>query len=160
MSKEATFDNALAFAQDLIRIPSPSGREGEVAERVRGEMEALGLEDIRVDDVGNVIGRVPGAGTAPSVLLNCHMDVVAEGDHGEWEHPPFAGAVVDGFLHGRGAMDIKGPLALQTYAAAALAGRNDHIDVPRGISLRPRLAQRRGHGHGADGRRALQETTP
>jgi len=120
--KEATFENALAFASELIRIPGLPGREGDVARRVRTEMVALGLEDVRVDAVGNVVGVARGRGDAPSVLLNCHMDVVAEGNHAEWEVPPFSGEVRDGFLHGRGAMDIKGPLALQTYAAAALAG--------------------------------------
>jgi putative selenium metabolism hydrolase len=120
--KEATFENALAFAADLIRIPGLSCHEGDVARRVREEMEALGLDDIRVDEAGNVIGVVRGRGEAPAALLNCHLDVVAEGDHAEWEVPPFSGEVRDGFLHGRGAMDIKGPLALQTYAAASLAG--------------------------------------
>jgi succinyl-diaminopimelate desuccinylase len=122
MSKEANFENALAFAADLIRIPGLPGEEGDVARRVRDEMEALGLEDIRVDDAGNVIGVARGRGNAPAALLNCHMDVVAEGDHDEWEVPPFSGEVRDGFLHGRGAMDIKGPLALQTYAAASMIG--------------------------------------
>ena len=123
MAKDPTFENALAFAQDLIRIPSPSGQEGDVAERILSEMEALGLQDVRRDEVGNVISCVRGSGAAPAVLLNCHTDVVAEGDHAEWEYPPFGGDVAEGFLHGRGSMDIKGPLALQTYAAAALAGR-------------------------------------
>ncbi|MDE3003330.1 MAG: M20/M25/M40 family metallo-hydrolase [Gemmatimonadota bacterium] len=122
MSKEANFENALAFAADLIRIPGLPGEEGDVARRVKEEMEALGLEDIRVDEAGNVIGVAPGRGDAPSALLNSHMDVVAEGDHEEWEVPPFSGEVRDGFLHGRGAMDIKGPLALQTYAAASMIG--------------------------------------
>ncbi|MEE8148293.1 MAG: M20/M25/M40 family metallo-hydrolase [Longimicrobiales bacterium] len=122
-TREPTFENALAFAQDLIRIPSPSGAEGEVAVRVLEEYEALGLDDIRADDVGNALGVVRGKGGAPSVLLNCHLDVVAEGDPSEWEHPPFSGTIEGGFLHGRGAMDIKGPLALQTYAAAAMSGR-------------------------------------
>jgi len=58
------------------------------------------------------------------VLLNSHLDVVAEGEHAEWEVPPFSGEVRQGFLHGRGAMDIKGPLALQTYAAAAMVGES------------------------------------
>ncbi len=123
MTKDPNFENAVAFAQDLIRIPSPSGQEAEVAERVRREMQDLGLDDIRIDEVGNVVGVVRGDGTAPPVLLNCHTDVVAEGDHAEWEYPPFGGDIAGGCLHGRGAMDIKGPLALQTYAAAALAGR-------------------------------------
>jgi len=121
--KEATFENALAFARDLIRIPGLPGREGDVARRVREEFEALGLADVRVDGAGNVVGVAKGRGAAPPALLNCHLDVVAEGDHGEWEVPPFSGEVRDGFLHGRGAMDIKGPLALQTYAAAALIGK-------------------------------------
>lgn len=120
--KQATFENALAFAADLIRIPGLSGQEGDVARRVREEMLSLGLDDVRVDEAGSVIGVARGRGNAPPALLNCHLDVVAEGDHAEWEVPPFSGEVRDGFLHGRGAMDIKGPLALQTYAAASLIG--------------------------------------
>jgi len=116
------FDDAIDFARDLIRIPSPSGGEGEVARRVRDEFQALGYEEVWTDAWGNVVGVVRGRGQAPPVLLNCHMDVVAEGDTEEWEHPPFGGVVDGGFLHGRGAMDIKGPLALQTHAAALLAG--------------------------------------
>jgi putative selenium metabolism hydrolase len=123
MPKDPSFENALTFAQDLIRIPSPSGKEGEVAECVLAEMKELGFSEVRLDGLGNVIGVIPGDGGGPPVMLNCHMDVVAEGEHGEWEHPPFGGIVADGYLHGRGSMDIKGPLALQTYAAAALRGR-------------------------------------
>jgi putative selenium metabolism hydrolase len=123
MPKAPTFENAVAFAQELIRIPSPPGAERDVAERVLQEMEALGLEDVRVDDFGNALGVARGTAGGPTVMLNSHLDVVAEGDHASWEFPPFSGAVAGGFLHGRGAMDIKGPLAIQTYAAAALAGR-------------------------------------
>ncbi|MCG6954532.1 MAG: M20/M25/M40 family metallo-hydrolase [Gemmatimonadetes bacterium] len=123
MAKDPTFENAIAFAADLIRIPGLSGSEGDVARRVRVEMEALGLDDARLDEAGNAIGVARGTGDAPSVLLNCHLDVVAEGDHADWEFPPFSGVVEGGFLHGRGAMDIKGQLALQTYAAAALKGK-------------------------------------
>lgn len=120
---EVEFDSAIAFAQDLIRIPGLSGAEGAVADRVLEEMNALGMDDVRRDEVGNVMGVVRGSGGAPPVMLNCHLDVVAEGAHEEWEWPPFGGVVDGGFLHGRGAMDIKGPLALQTHAAASLAGR-------------------------------------
>ncbi len=121
--REATFENALAFAQDLIRIPSMTGAERDVAARLQQEMEALGFDRIQTDELGSVVGVVEGTGGAPPVMVSSHLDVVAEGDHEEWEHPPFSGVVEDGFLHGRGAMDIKGPLALQTYAAAALKGR-------------------------------------
>ncbi len=59
-----------------------------MAERIRTEMDALGFRDVRIDDAGNVVGRILGSGGAPPVLLNCHTDVVAEGDPAEWEHPP------------------------------------------------------------------------
>lgn len=118
-----SFDQALSFARDLIRIPSLSGAEGDVAARVLTEMRDLRFDDVWVDELGNVIGVVRGVAHGPTVLLNSHLDVVSEGDPEEWEHPPFAGDVADGFLHGRGAMDIKGPLAIQTHAAAALRGK-------------------------------------
>lgn len=120
---DLSFDAAIAFAQDLIRIPSPSGAEGAVADRVLAEFEALGFDEVSRDAAGNVIGLIRGQGGGPTVLLNAHLDVVAEGDPSEWEHPPFDAVLADGFLHGRGAMDIKGPLALMTYAAAAVSGR-------------------------------------
>jgi putative selenium metabolism hydrolase len=121
--KEPTFEHALAFAQDLVKIPSLSGKEGEVAARILLEMRDLGFDDTRVDGLGNVIGLVRGTQGGAPVMLNCHMDVVAEGDHDAWEHPPFGAVLADGYLHGRGSMDIKGPLAFQTYAAATLKGR-------------------------------------
>lgn len=114
-----SFENAIAFAQDLIRIPSPPGGEGDVAGRVMQEMHALGFTDVRIDAVGNVIGRVKGRGSKPAVMLCSHLDIVDIGDPHTWEFDPFGGEIVNGFLHGRGAMDIKGPLAIQTYAAAA-----------------------------------------
>ena len=123
MAMTPSFENALSFAQDLIRIPSPSGQEEAVAARVQEEMEALGFQEVRIDGMGNVMGTIPGMGEGPRVMLNCHMDVVAEGDPDLWEFPPFGGVVEGGFLHGRGAMDIKGPLALQTHAAAELRGK-------------------------------------
>jgi succinyl-diaminopimelate desuccinylase len=118
MKREPDFESAIAFAQDLIRIPGLPGAEGDVARRLLGELEALGFDEAWSDDVGNVIGRVRGTGEGASVMLSCHLDHVDVGDVSTWEHPPFDGVVADGFLHGRGAMDIKGPLALQTYAAA------------------------------------------
>lgn len=115
---ELTFDAAIKFAADLIRIPSPPGGEEAVARRVMRELGRLGFDDARVDDVGNVIGVIRGRGEAAPVMLSSHLDVVDPGDVSTWDRAPYGGEVADGYLHGRGAMDIKGPLALQTYAAA------------------------------------------
>ena len=121
--KAASFEGAIEFAQDLIRIPSLPGEEEELTRRVVTEMEALGYDDVWTDELGSVVGVVKGGGGGATVMLSCHLDMVAAGDPAEWEHPPFDGVIADGCLHGRGAMDIKGPLALQTHVAAALKGR-------------------------------------
>ena len=60
--KAASFDGAVSFAQDLIRIPSLPGEEGELARRVVAEMEALGYDDVRTDELGSVIGVGGGGG--------------------------------------------------------------------------------------------------
>lgn len=117
-----SFDAAVAFAQDLIRIPSLPGEEGELVRRVVAEMEALGYDEVWTDELGNVVGLIKGGGE-PSVMLSAHLDMVSAGDLGEWEHPPFDGVIAGGCLHGRGAMDIKGPLALQTHVGAAMKGK-------------------------------------
>ena len=121
-SVAASFEGAVAFAQELIRIPSLPGEEGELTRRVVAEMEALGYDDVRTDELGSVIGVVRGEGRGGSVMLSAHLDMVAAGDPAEWEYPPFDGVIAGGCLHGRGAMDIKGPLALQVHAGAALKG--------------------------------------
>ena len=116
--RELSFERAIQFAAELIRIPSLPGDEGGMARRIVEEMRALGFDDARTDRAGNAIGRITGSGGAPAVMLSSHMDVVDVGDPDTWEHPPHGGEVAGGCLHGRGAMDVKGPLAIQLYAAA------------------------------------------
>ncbi|HEX2076938.1 MAG TPA: M20/M25/M40 family metallo-hydrolase [Longimicrobium sp.] len=118
MQPDLSFERAMEFAAELIRIPSLSGEEGAVARRILEELRALGFDEARTDRAGNVIARVAGTAGALPVMLCSHMDVVDVGDPGAWEHPPYQGVVADGCLHGRGAMDVKGPLAIQLYAAA------------------------------------------
>ncbi|HEX2078525.1 MAG TPA: M20/M25/M40 family metallo-hydrolase [Longimicrobium sp.] len=118
MRRDLSFERAIGFAADLVRIPSLSGEEGAVARRIVEELRALGFDDACTDRAGNVVGCIAGTDGAPAVLLSSHMDVVDAGDPAGWEHDPYGGVVADGCLHGRGAMDVKGPLAIQVYAAA------------------------------------------
>jgi hypothetical protein len=60
MKKAASFEAALSLAADLIRIPGLPGQEGAVAARVREEMEALGLADVRVDAPHKLVGIASG----------------------------------------------------------------------------------------------------
>lgn len=109
----------IAFAQNLVRIPSPSGQEERVAQRLAEEMERLGFDAVWVDRVGNVVGRV-GRGERPLLLYNGHMDTVGVGDPEAWRFDPFGGELIDGVLYGRGTTDMKGPLAAMVYGAALL----------------------------------------
>lgn len=111
----------LRFLQRLIQTPSLPGREAEIASLVEDEMRRLGYSEVRRDDAGNVIGLIRGDKTAPSVMLNTHLDHVDVGDENAWPFPPFSGEQSEGRIWGRGAMDIKGPLAAQVYAGAALS---------------------------------------
>ena len=126
---ELSFERAIGFAQELIRIPGLPGEEGDVARRVLEEFKNLKFDEVWSDEVGNTLGLIKGKARAPLLMLNCHLDVVDVGDAGSWEHAPFSGDVADGFLHGRGAMDIKGPLALQTYAAAQFVEHRPEADI-------------------------------
>ena len=127
--RDLSFERAIEFAADLVRIPSLPGEEGEVARRIVDELHLLGFDEARTDRAGNVTGRVRGTGDAPAVVLSAHMDVVDPGDPAGWEYDPWGGVVAGGYLHGRGAMDLKGPLALQVYAAAGFVGQRPPGDV-------------------------------
>ncbi len=106
------------FLQELIRIPSLPGEEGPLAERVVAEMRRLGYDEVWTDEAGNVIGLLRGRGEAPAVMFNTHLDHVDVGDPEAWPYPPYGGERHEGRVWGRGAVDIKGPLAAQVYGVA------------------------------------------
>jgi len=108
-----------AFLQDLVRTPSLSTQEGEVAARLIEEMHRVGISDVRVDRMGNVIGRV-GPGQGKKLLINGHMDTVGVSDPAAWSRDPFGAEVENGVLYGRGAADMKGALAAMVYTAKVL----------------------------------------
>jgi len=95
--------------RDLIRIPSLSCEEEEVAGYVRGEMEKLRLDDVFTDSIGSVVGRY-GSGEKV-VLYDSHMDTVGVGDRSVWEVDPFEARLDRGVVYGRGASDNKAGLA-------------------------------------------------
>jgi len=113
-------DALVDLALRLVSIPSPSGAEGEVAACVAAEMARLGFE-VERDPVGNVIGTLD-AGPGPCLLIDAHMDTVGVTEPGDWRHRP-DGEIADGRLYGRGAMDMKGPLAASIHGVAAIRDR-------------------------------------
>lgn len=125
-------DDCVAFAQRLIRTSSMSGEEAAVAAVVTEELERLGYDEVWGDAAGNVFGRIYGRDRGlPALVLNTHLDHVDPGDPSLWPAPPFAAEIRDGRLIGRGACDIKGPMAVQVHSAAVLrrAGDRPRRDV-------------------------------
>jgi putative selenium metabolism hydrolase len=110
----------VAFAQDLIRIPSRSGEEQPVVARIVAEIRSLGFDEVLVDANGSAIGIVNGALPGPTILLDAHCDTVGIAPGSTWTHDPFAATIQDGFIYGRGAADMKGALAAMIYATATL----------------------------------------
>ena len=106
----------LAFAQDLVRIKSYSGQEEQIARFIASKMEALGFDEVKIDRYGNVLGRVGNEGRV--TLFDSHMDTVSVTDEDQWDVPPFSGEIVDGYLWGRGSVDMKSSAAASIYAAA------------------------------------------
>ena len=108
-------NDLLAFAQDLVRIKSYSGQEEQIARFIASRMETLGFDEVRIDRYGNVLGRV-GSGDR-IILFDSHSDTVSVTDEDQWDVPPFSGEIVDGYLWGRGSVDMKSGLAASIYAA-------------------------------------------
>ncbi|HEX9636656.1 MAG TPA: YgeY family selenium metabolism-linked hydrolase [Acidobacteriota bacterium] len=114
------------FLRDIIAIPSPSGGESAVAQRILEEMQALGYDEARLDAYGNVLGRI-GRGS-PAVLFDSHIDTVGVGDRAAWPWDPFQGKEEDGWIYGRGASDNKGGLAAMVHAGGLIRDLGLHAD--------------------------------
>jgi succinyl-diaminopimelate desuccinylase len=117
-------DEVLRFARTLITTPSenPGGTEDDVAEVAMGILEELdGSPRIVRGEAGrpSVIARF-GSADRPALAWNGHLDVVPAGDPETWRHPPFGAEIVDGRLVGRGAADMKGPIAAALGAVSAI----------------------------------------
>lgn len=104
----------IEFAQSLVQIKSYSGQEEKAIKLVEQKMKALGYEEVIIDSMGNVVGRI---GNGEKILLfDSHVDTVAVNDEAEWTIPPFSGRIENGRLHGRGAVDMKSSVAASVYA--------------------------------------------
>jgi acetylornithine deacetylase/succinyl-diaminopimelate desuccinylase-like protein len=117
--EDALQDRPVELLQRLLRFDTtnPPGGERECIEWVSGLLAEIGC-DTRVlgavPERPNLIARLRGRGESPPLLLQGHVDVVAA--RGEWERPPFAGELGDGYVWGRGALDMKGGVAMMLAA--------------------------------------------
>jgi acetylornithine deacetylase/succinyl-diaminopimelate desuccinylase-like protein len=140
-------DRLVECLRDLIRIPSinppdPAGPELDAARFIAAALRDDGIPATVFEPVpgrGSVVARLRGDGTggAPLLLLS-HLDVVPAPLEG-WTHDPFAGDVADGWIYGRGAVDMKDLLAMELEvmrllaAEARAAGRDPASDPVPGL---------------------------
>ena len=110
----------IPFLQEILRLESRTYGESALAARVVQEMQLQNFDAAWIDQTGNALGLVRGRELGAATMLLTHLDHIDVGDTALWEHPPFAGVLEAGVLHGRGAVDIKGPLAAQLFALAGL----------------------------------------
>jgi putative selenium metabolism hydrolase len=112
---ETQQDACARFLSDLIAIPSVSGDEGRIVERIAAEMKVVGFDSVEIDDFGNVVGRI---GDGKHVIaFDAHVDTVDVGARELWQgRNPFEPRVEDRILYGRGAADQKGGIAALLFA--------------------------------------------
>ncbi len=114
---EQLYDRVTRTLQDLIRFDTtnPPGNETPCAQYIQERLAAEGIQATVLESApgrGNIVARLKGDGSERPLLLLSHLDVVpAEAD--QWEHPPFSGDLIDDYVWGRGAVDMKGLTAIE-----------------------------------------------
>ena len=128
-------NDALSIARDLVRCPSVTPADAGALGVLEERLKAAGFETHRVTfsepgtaDIDNLYARI--GTSAPHISFAGHTDVVPPGDETAWTHGAFSGEVKDGFLYGRGAVDMKGGIACSV--AAALDYLDGHDGRPNG----------------------------
>ena len=122
--------------QQLIRFDTtnPPGNEAPCIDFLRGLIEDAGVAtELYAKEPGrpNLVARL-GGGDAPPLLLQGHVDVVTTAGQ-RWSRPPFAGELVDGYVWGRGALDMKGGVAM--LVSAFVRAAREQRELPGDVVL-------------------------
>jgi len=131
MSQTSLVD-PITLAQDLIRRPSVTPADAGAMAVLRGALDSLGFtcRPMPFGDIENLYARLGHKG--PNLCFAGHTDVVPPGDAESWSAPPFAAAIADGVLTGRGAVDMKSAIAAFVAAVARVLAKGP---PPGSISL-------------------------
>jgi acetylornithine deacetylase/succinyl-diaminopimelate desuccinylase-like protein len=123
--------------QTLIRFDTtnPPGNETEAVTWIQQLLESFGISSkifALEPNRPNIIARLKGRGDAPPLLLYGHLDVVTT--HGQdWEQPPFEGKIIDDFIWGRGALDMKAGDAM--FLAAFIHAHQENLPIAGDVIL-------------------------
>ena len=137
MGEQAIYERPVDLLQQLIRFntTNPPGNEAECVTYIQGLLAEVGLESTllgRTPERPNLIARLKGRGEAPPLLLYGHADVVTTAGQ-EWTYPPFEGRIADGYVWGRGALDMKSGVAMMV--AAMLRAKAEGLEPAGEVAL-------------------------
>lgn len=111
-------EEMIVFMRDLLSIPSESCQEEMVIERIKEEMDRVGFDEVTIDPMGNILGRI-GRGER-TIAYDAHVDTVGIGAPEEWEWDPYEGKLENGIIYGRGATDQEGAMVSMVYAGKVI----------------------------------------
>lgn len=100
----------------MVKIPSESLQEKEVAAEIKRQMIEAGFDEVYLDGIGSVVGRIGKGKTV--IAIDGHLDTVGVGELSNWDKDPFSGEIDDEFVYGRGTVDQESGIA-----SAITAGR-------------------------------------
>jgi acetylornithine deacetylase/succinyl-diaminopimelate desuccinylase-like protein len=131
------YQRPVELLQNLIHFDTtnPPGNEEACIRYIQGLLDEAGLETTllaRSPERPNLITRLAGQGNAPPLLLYGHVDVVTT-ENQRWQHPPFEGKCIDGYVWGRGALDMKDGIAMML--AALLRAKAEGVTLPGDVIL-------------------------
>ncbi len=106
-------DELSQFLVDLVSIPSESCFEKDVVQRIKNEMEKVGFDSVKIDGLGNIIGRI-GHGKRV-IAMDAHIDTVGPGKREDWKTEPLKGTIIGDHVYGVGAVDQKAGMASMVY---------------------------------------------
>jgi len=140
-----------SFLSNLIQIntTNPPGNETNAARFIADYLAKDGFKSEILESApgrGSLITRLKGTGEKPSLLLLSHLDVVAA-NPAEWTVHPFSGKVQDGFVYGRGAIDMKGMTAVELFTLKLL--KKNNIPIKGDVVLAATADEERGGEAGA-----------
>ncbi len=112
---------------ELVKARSMSGDEKEAANVLTKQMREAGFDEVSIDPLGNVIGRIGAGGKI--LAFDAHIDTVDTGNKDNWEFDPYSGEIKDGFVHGRGSVDQKGGAASFVTAGKIIKELGERDDL-------------------------------
>jgi acetylornithine deacetylase/succinyl-diaminopimelate desuccinylase-like protein len=145
------YERPVELLQNLVRFDTtnPPGNEAACISYINKVLTGAGFETLILahDEARpNLVTRLAGNGQAPPLLMYGHVDVVTTEDQA-WTHPPFEGKLVDGYVWGRGTLDMKGAVAMMM--AALMRAKAEGLSLPGDVVLALVSDEEAGGDYGA-----------